>query len=90
MIRRWSEHVYAVYVPDGLFGRRIDLVDTRETVAPQPEPASNRRRITGAPGGSALTLRPPDDLNPDQHSEPSLDVTAAPRQTRVTNPTGRL
>lgn len=92
MIRRWSEFVHAVYVEDGLFGRRVDLVDTRENVALQAVRAdqnagSNKRRISGAPGGSVQPLRPPDDLNPDCDSEPSLDVTPAPRQTRVTNPT---
>ena len=83
MIRWWSEHVFAVYVPDGLFGRRVALVDVREdlkTVAAQATrgdqlAGSNKRRIS-APGGSALTLRPPDDLNPILLFSPGSEAPA--------------
>lgn len=92
MIRRWSDHVYAVYVEDGLFGRRVGLVDEREeaeNVAPQSLRAeqnagSNKRRMN-APGGSVA--QPPDDLSPDCDSEPRVQRTRTPRQTRVANPT---
>jgi hypothetical protein len=32
-VRRWSDHVLALYVPDGRFGRLLRIVDTSETVA---------------------------------------------------------
>lgn len=68
MIRRWSDHVYAVYVEDGMFGRRVGLVDVRENVAPQSlrgedSPASNNGTIRGCAQRGVDAL-PPDDLNP--------------------------
>lgn len=71
-VRQWSEQVFAAYLPDGIFGEFVGTADSREdaeilvreAMQGQDE-ASNRRRILGAPGGSAQTLRPPDDLNPD-------------------------
>lgn len=70
MIRRWSEHVFAVYLPEGVFGRFVGTADTYEEAEAlcaqalrEQSKASNRRRMS-APGGSAQTLRLPDDLTP--------------------------
>ena len=71
MIRRWSDHVYAVYVDDGMFGRRVGLIDVREeaeNVAPQSlrgedSSASNNGTIRGCAQRGVDAL-PPDDLNP--------------------------
>ena len=70
--RQWSERVFAAYIPDGVFGRLVGTAETREDAELLAAQAlrnettgSNRRRI-GAPGGSAQTLGPPDDLTPAQ------------------------
>lgn len=70
-VRQWSEHLFAAYIPDGGFGRFVGTAPTREEAENLARQAmheqarsSYRRRILGAPGGSAQTLRPPDDLTP--------------------------
>lgn len=67
IIRRWSDHVLAVYEPDRWGGRLVYVVDDREIVTPQ----CNQRELErgfgydrGTPEGSAHHARP-SDLNPD-------------------------
>lgn len=68
MIRQWSQRVYAVYVPDGVFGRRVGLANSREEaeiLAAQALRASacldSNAGTMGAGEGSALTLDPHPD-----------------------------
>ena len=70
IVRQWSEHLFAAYVPDGVFGRFVGTAATREEAeelamqALRESPAGSNKRRMSAPGGSAQTLRPPDDLTP--------------------------
>ena len=71
MIRRWSARVFAVYVPDGVFGRRVGLADSREEaeiLAAQALRASaclesNAGTIVGCAQRERANA-PLDDLNP--------------------------
>lgn len=70
-VRQWSAHVFAAFVPDGFFGRYVGYAHTREEAqflvaqALRERKAASNSGMMSAPGGSAQTLEPPDDLNPD-------------------------